>query len=167
VASPGEYRAKLERVRAAALEAGRDPAAITPALHKFIAVAGTEREARSMLRTKLARFAALASAPAAEWRRLGVEHPFGESFRGYVDFVPERYDRSTLERAIAAVPPELVGRGFVVGTLPQVVERLRAYGAAGARHVVLSLSSALFSRRAALFGQLAVPAIARRLRRGV
>jgi phthiodiolone/phenolphthiodiolone dimycocerosates ketoreductase len=39
VASPQEYKAKLETLRAAAREAGRDPASITPALHQFVAVA--------------------------------------------------------------------------------------------------------------------------------
>ncbi|HEY0070720.1 MAG TPA: LLM class flavin-dependent oxidoreductase [Chloroflexia bacterium] len=166
VASPQEYRAKLEVVRAAAREAGRDPAAITPALHQFIVVAPTRREARAMLHTKLARFAAVVGLPADEWRKAGVEHPFGERFRGYVDFVPEQYDRATLDRAIAAVPPQLLGRGLVVGTVEDVVARLRAYGEAGVRHVILSLSSALFSRRAALYSQLALPRIAWLLRHG-
>lgn len=166
VASPQEYKAKLATIRAAAREAGRDSASITPALHQFVAVAPTRREAQAMLRTRLARFASLVGTPAEEWRRLGVEHPFGEHFRGYVDFVPEQYDRRTLDEAIATVPPQLIGRGFVIGTLEDVVDRLRAYGEAGARHVVLSLSSALFSRRAAIYGQLAVPRIAWLLRSG-
>lgn len=166
VASPGEYKAKLEVVRAAALEAGRDPATITPALHQFVAVAPSKKEARAMLRTRLARFATLIGIPAVEWRRLGVEHPFGEDFRGYVDFVPERYDRRTLDEAIAAVPPQLIGRGFIIGTFDEVVARLREFREAGARHVVISLSSALFSRRAAIYGQLAIPRIAWLLKNG-
>jgi phthiodiolone/phenolphthiodiolone dimycocerosates ketoreductase len=166
VASPQEYKAKLEVVRAAAREAGRNPAAITPALHQFVVVAPTRREARAMLHTRLARFAALVGAPADEWRKVGVEHPFGQHFRGYVDFVPERYDRETLDKAIAAVPPQLVGRGFIIGTVEEVVARLLTYREAGVRHVVLSLSSALFSRRAGIYGQLALPRIAWLLRRG-
>lgn len=166
VASPQEYRARLEVIRAAAREAGRDPAAITPALHQFVAVAPTRREARAMLGTKVARFAALVGTPSAEWRNVGREHPFGEQYRGYVDFLPETYDRKTLDEAIAAVPPQLVGRGFVIGTLDEVVQRLREYSEAGARHVVISLSSAVFSRRAAVYGQLAVPRLAWLLRHG-
>jgi phthiodiolone/phenolphthiodiolone dimycocerosates ketoreductase len=150
VGSPQEYKAKLEVIRAAAREAGRDPAAITPALHQFVAVAPTKREARAILQTKLARFATLIGTPAHVWSKIGVAHPFGEHFRGYVDFVPERYDRRTLDEAIAAVPPQLVGHGFVIGTFDEVVERLRAYGEAGARYAV--------------YGQLAVPRIARLLR---
>ncbi|HEX8228616.1 MAG TPA: hypothetical protein VF826_04805 [Chloroflexia bacterium] len=118
-----------------------------------------------MLRTKVARFATLIGAPAGEWRKLGLEHPFGEQYRGYVDFIPEQYDRRTLDRAIAAVPPQLVGHGFIIGTLEEVTARLREFGEAGVRHVVISLSSAVFSRRAAIYGQLAIPRLARSLRR--
>jgi phthiodiolone/phenolphthiodiolone dimycocerosates ketoreductase len=166
VGSPQEYKAKLAVVRAAARDAGRDPAAITPALHQFVAVAPTRHEARAMLDSKLARFATLVGAPAGEWRKAGVEHPFGEHYRGYVDFVPERYGRPALDKAIAAVPASLVGRGLVVGTPQEVVTRLRAFGEAGVQHVVLSLSSAIFSRRAAVYAQLTIPRIAWMLRSG-
>ena len=182
VPSPQEYRAKLNIVRGAAKEAGRDPAAITPALHQFVVVAPSKREARAMLRSKLARFAALVGTPASEWRRVSsiergttgelmkhvkqVEHPFGEQYRGYIDFVPEQYDRRTLDEAIAALPPQLIGRGIIVGTPQEVLAELRAFGAAGVRYVVISLASALFSRRAAIYGQLALPWIAGHLRSG-
>jgi phthiodiolone/phenolphthiodiolone dimycocerosates ketoreductase len=165
-ASPEEYAAMLEVIRAAAREAERDPEAITPALEPYIVVAPTEQEAQAMLGSKAGRYAALLFVPAEGWRKVGVEHPFGERFRGYVDFVPERYDRKTLEEAIAAVPPELVGRNFILGTPEQVVSRLRQFGEAGLRHVVLTLASALFSRRAAVYGLRATRTIARLLKNG-
>ena len=66
------------------------------------------------------------AAPAELWRRLGAQHPFGEDFRGYVDLVPQHYDRPTIEKAIAAVPPELVENGPLLwGTPSQVVGKLR------------------------------------------
>ncbi len=166
VASPEEYKARLEVVRAAAVEAGRNPASITPALHQFVAVAPSTREARAMLQTKVARFATLIGTPAEAWHKLGAEHPFGEQYRGYMDFLPEQYDRRTLDDAIAKVPSQLVGHGFIIGTLDEVVAKLREFGQAGVRHVVISLSSAVFSRRAAIYGQLAIPRIARALRNG-
>ena len=55
VVSPQEYAAKLATVRAAAAEAGRNAAAITPALHRFMVVAASEQEARAMLETKVIR----------------------------------------------------------------------------------------------------------------
>jgi phthiodiolone/phenolphthiodiolone dimycocerosates ketoreductase len=163
VASPEEYAAKLEAIRASARKAGRDPEAITPALQPYVAVAPTEQEAHAMLSTKAARYGALLFTSHEEWRKVGSEHPFGENFRGYVDFVPEQYDRNTLEEAIAAVPSELVSSSFIWGTPEQVASRLRAFGEAGLRHVVLTITSALVSRRMAVYGLRATRSIARSL----
>src|SRR5512146_1750277 len=92
VISPADYASKLAVIHAAARDAGRDPESITPALHRFAVIGPTEHETQAMLDTKVIRAFGL-SAPAELWHRLGREHPFGERFRGYVDIVPERYDR--------------------------------------------------------------------------
>jgi phthiodiolone/phenolphthiodiolone dimycocerosates ketoreductase len=128
VGSPREYASKLETIRTSALEVGRDPEEITPALHRFVVVGPTEQETRAMLETKAIRAFGLA-APAELWRKVGAVHPFGEHFRGYVDFVPERYDRKTIEEAIAAVPPGLVEEGPLMwGTPKHLASQLRAFG---------------------------------------
>ena len=161
--SPQEYASKLEIIRTSALEVGRDPEEITPALHRFVVVGPTEEETRAMLETKAIRSLGL-SAPAELWRKAGVEHPFGEHFRGYVDFVPERYDRRTIEEAIAAVPPGLLDEGTLMwGTPEQVASKLRAFGEVGLRHVVLAPVSGLISKRAAIYGIRATRRIARLL----
>lgn len=161
--SPQEYAAKLEIIRSTARAGGRDARAVTPALHRFLVVAPTEREVRALLGHKAIRFFALA-APAELWRRVGARHPFGEPFRGYVDLVPERYDRPMLEDAIAAVPPELVAEGPLLwGTPEQVAGKLRAFEEAGLRHVVLAPVSGLVSRSAAIYSLRAIRTIARAL----
>jgi phthiodiolone/phenolphthiodiolone dimycocerosates ketoreductase len=97
-------------------------------------------------------------------RRAGSEHPFGETFRGFVDFVPEQYDRKTLEDAIAVVPSELVAEGPLMwGTPEQVGNRLKTFGEVGLRHVVIVLLSPAISKRAALYGLRATRRIARLL----
>ena len=167
VASPEEYAGKLDVIRAAAGEAGRDPEKITPGLFQFTIMAPTEREARAMLETKLGRYVSgVELASAEEWRKVGAVHPFGEHYGGYTDIVPDRYDRKTLEEAIAAVPPELIGYGFLWGTPEQVAQKLRAFGEVGLGHVVLSsfLWSTLISKRAALYGLRATRTVARLLR---
>lgn len=163
VVSPREYADKLAAVRAAAGDAGRDPASITPALHRFMVVARTEDEARAMLETKAIRALGL-MAPADLWRRAGTVHPFGEHFNALVDFIPGDYDRATLDEAIAAVPDDLIAEGPLVwGTPEQVVARLRAFGAVGMRNVILAPVSGLVSKRAALYGLWATGRIARSL----
>lgn len=164
VVSPREYATKLAAVHAAASEAGRDPAVITPALHRFTVIARTEQEARAMLATKAIRSLGL-MAPADVWRQAGAVHPFGEHFNALVDFVPDRYDRRTLDEAIAAVPAALMAEGPLLwGTPKQVVAKLRAFGNSGLRHVVLAPVSGLVSKNAALYGLWATGQIARALR---
>lgn len=163
VASPDEYAAKLSSVRAAAVDAERDPASITPALHRFMVVGRTESEVRGMLDTKVIRAFGL-MAPADLWLQAGVTHPFGAHFNPLVDFVPDHYDRQTMDDAIAAVPRQLLTAGpLLCGTPEQVVAELRSFGAAGLRHVVLAPVSGLVSKRAALYGLWATGKIARAL----
>lgn len=165
ISSPAEYASKLDVVRAAAQEAGRDPYAITPALHRFAVIGATEQETRAMLEHKAIRAFGLAS-PAELWRKAGREHPFGDTFRGYVDFVPERYDRQTLEAAIAAVPREMAQDGTLLwGTPEQVARKIREFGDAGLQHVVISPVSGLVSRQAALYSLRALYEIKRLLSR--
>ncbi len=161
--SPEEYATRLKIIQSAAQEAGRDPQAITPSLFQLIAVAPSEQEARRMLDTRAGRLLAL-GATSDEWRKVGAQHPFGERFRGAVDWIPEHYDLKTLEEGMAAVPPDLLGHGLLWGTPEQIADKLRAFGQAGARHVVLSPASALASRRAAIYGLLAIRKIASLLR---
>lgn len=166
ITSPAEYASKLEVIHAAARAAGRDTGAITPALHRFAVVGATEQQTRAMLDTKAIRAVALA-APAELWHKLGREHPLGEQFRGYVDIVPEHYDRQTIEAAIAAVPPELLEEGPLLwGTPAQVTRKLREFGDAGLRHVVLAPISGLVSRRAAIYSLRALYEIKRLLSKG-
>jgi phthiodiolone/phenolphthiodiolone dimycocerosates ketoreductase len=164
--SPEEYAAKLDTVRTAAREAGRDPEAITPSLQPYVIVAPTEPEAKALLDRKIIRFFGLL-VPADTWRRFGLSHPLGDGFRGYLDFLPERYSREELEAAIALVPTELAGAGLICGTPESVATQLRAYARAGMRHVVPQLMSALISRKDAFYGLRALRSIARDLAREV
>lgn len=82
-------------------------------------------------------------------------HPFGEHFNALVDFVPDHYDGQTMDEAIAGVPAALMAEGPLLwGTTEQVVAKLRAFGDAGLRHVVLAPVSGLVSKQAADFGPL-------------
>ena len=165
VSSPEDYRSKLAQIHAAAKDAGRDAEAITPALLAYVVVAPTERRVRALLNSRLLRYWTLL-APAAAWREVGAEHPFGAQCRGFVDVVPERYDRATLEDAIAAVPPQVIANAFLIGTPEQVTDRLRQFGDAGLRHVVLAPMSALITVKDFIYAGWAVRRIAHSLHTG-
>jgi phthiodiolone/phenolphthiodiolone dimycocerosates ketoreductase len=161
---PERYAKALASIRTAADGAGRDPDAITPALLSFVALAPTQRRARAMLNSRLLRYWALLM-PAARWREAGAEHPFGPDFGGNVEILPETYDRATLDAAIAAVPPEVVGSAVFVGTVEQVCRRLGDLREAGLRHVVLGPLSYYLSTRDAAYTLWAVWRVAQQLRR--
>jgi len=160
--TPEEYAAKLAAIRAAAAAAGRDPEHITPGMQAPLVLAPTEDAARAVLRHPALRLTGLLR-PASDWARLGLSHPLGEGFRGYLDFIPERIPPEQLRAALRAVPLELVERSFLWGTPEQVVEKIRSYQAAGLRFLTVLPASALRSPGAALWTFLAL----RRLRRAL
>jgi phthiodiolone/phenolphthiodiolone dimycocerosates ketoreductase len=161
---PEEYAAKLETIRASAHEAGRDPNRITPSLWQSVLIAPSEQEARSMLETTLVRTLSLVYASARVWRQVGGEHPFGDRYR-LPDLLPELDDRGTWETALAQLPPELVGYGFMWGTAEQVANQLRRYGEAGLRHVTLCDYTPLLSRRALVATPRTMRMVAQALKR--
>jgi len=161
IAAPDDYAARLEVIRSAARDAGRDPDAITPALHPISVVAPTEEEARALLDTRPVRYFGLFF-PDAVWQLFG-RHPLGENFGGFFELIPESYDRQTIEAALDAVPLELLNALFW-GTPEQLVARFRAFGEAGMRHVVPIFASALVSPEAASYSMDALHHIAHALR---
>jgi phthiodiolone/phenolphthiodiolone dimycocerosates ketoreductase len=161
--SPQEYGTLLGEVRAAAVSAGRDPAAIVPGWQAFAVIGRTERAARRLLEAKGVRFTALL-APAYTWKAMGVDHPFGENFRGMIDFVPQHYERAELEAAVDAVPVDLLAEATLWGTPRVVRSRLHAYVDAGLRHLVLQPVSGLVSKADAIYSMGSMVSILRKLR---
>jgi phthiodiolone/phenolphthiodiolone dimycocerosates ketoreductase len=121
-------------VRAAATEAGRDPASITPAGHVDLLVAPSRRQVLELLDSRLARWVG-AYAPAAMWREVGATHPLGDDFAGYRDVLPERLDPGTVNELIETVPREVVERRIMWGTPIQVARQLEELVEAGLRAV--------------------------------
>ncbi len=160
--APEEYAAKLADIRTSAVENGRDPTMIRAGLQAPLVLAPTERAVQALLRHPALRLVGLLR-PASDWQALGLVHPFGETFRGYLDFIPERVSADTLRSALRAVPLELVAQSVLAGTPEQVVERLRAYRAAGLEFLSVLPVSAVRSPGVALWTFLAL----RRLRRAL
>ena len=159
--SPQEYETRLNEIRAAAGSAGRDPAAIVPGWQAFAVIGRTERAARRLLEARGVRFTALL-APAYTWKAIGAEHPFGEKFRGLIDFIPQDYERAELDAAIDSVPVDLLAEATLWGTPGAVRASLHGYVDAGLRHLVLQPVSGLVSRADAIYS---VASILRKLRR--
>ena len=164
VGPPEDYAVRLGVIRAAACAAGRDPDAIVPSWHPIVVIAATDAEAYAMLQAPAVRYLALLL-PSEIWGLFGVSHPMGERFRGYMDLLPETYNREVVEAAIAAVPQAMM-EGVVWGSPERVVASVRAYGEAGLRHMVPLVASALVSPEAAAYSMEAMAVVAADLRSG-
>jgi phthiodiolone/phenolphthiodiolone dimycocerosates ketoreductase len=164
VVAPDDYATRLGVIKDAARAAGRDPEAITPALHPITVLAPTEDEAREMLTSRAVRYFGLLF-PDAVWQAFGRRHPLGEGSRGFMDMMPETHDRETLDAAIDAVPLEMMEL-ISWGTPEQVMAKWRAFGDAGLRHVVPIVLSPLVSQEAAGFTMQSLAEMAGALRSG-
>ena len=153
-----EYGEKLESIRTAASAAGRKPDDVLPAFQPYVVIAPTREEAQQMLNLRTIKFFALL-APAASWAKVGLTHPFGDDFKGNVDFLPETYTRAELDEAIERVPVEAAQIGLFVGTPDDVVEQLKPFVTAGMRYVVPQALTAAISRKHAMYSLRALRTI--------
>lgn len=135
---PGEYADMLARVVAAAVGAGRDPAAVTPGLYARIVVADSAEEALAAIDgSLLLRFIAL-TRPAEAFAAHGAEHPLGPGAFGLTTFLPTTLGREEALALARRVPAEVVRDTVVHGTPDDVAAAVLRFVERGARHVQLT-----------------------------
>ena len=135
--TPDEYGERLGLIRAAAAEAGRDPATITAGYHAYVVPAPDHATAHRMLDAPLAGAMALA-ASAANWEAAGRRHPLGEGFEGLRDYIPEWYTPSELSAAVGAYNLDVFHGVVAHGTAQQLVDHFEPFIEAGMEHLVVS-----------------------------
>ena len=92
---PEDYAGKLEVVRSAASDTGRDPMSITPVGTFFVITGRSRDEIDEALDSAIVRSFAL-GAPAEDWARHGGNHPLGSDFSGVQDLIPQTLDEQTV-----------------------------------------------------------------------
>ncbi len=140
LADPARYGLGLAKVCEHARLAGRDAAAILPAVELALVLGDSDDAARRSFDDPGLKLLGLLT-PAREWARLGSSHPLGEDHRGFVDYDPFGLDDDALHEALGLVPAELIEEIVLWGTPERVATRLRALGDAGLRHAVVSLTA--------------------------
>ncbi|MFI5365590.1 MAG: LLM class flavin-dependent oxidoreductase [Candidatus Binatia bacterium] len=135
--TPQEYGDCLQRIRAAAGEARRPLHGFEPGLQIQLAL-GTDRRTVIQQILKVPAVGAMAMLlPGPLWTRHGLQHPLGDNFEGFPEFVPETVTAEQIESARRQVTAELIGDGIVAGSVNEVVDAIRPLVAAGLRHVVI------------------------------
>src|SRR5271166_5742532 len=139
---PDDYAKRLEIVRAAASDAGRDPMSILPAV-EFLVVTGPSRGAVDDALNSPVLEALSLTASDEVFARHGARHPLGEGFSGSQDLVPHAFDEKTALSHTAQVPPPVVREVFLSGTPDEVIDQAAQWRDHGARYVVMLDASSL------------------------
>jgi phthiodiolone/phenolphthiodiolone dimycocerosates ketoreductase len=139
---PQDYGQRLEIVRAAASDAGRDPMSILPAV-EFLVVTGASRDAvDEALDSPILRALSLTASDEV-FVRHGARHPLGQGFSGSPDLVPHAFDEQTALSQGAEVPLPVMREVFLSGTPEDVVDQAAQWRDHGARYVVVADASSV------------------------
>jgi phthiodiolone/phenolphthiodiolone dimycocerosates ketoreductase len=133
---PEEYARRLEVVRAAASDAGRDPMSIVPAICLPVLTGRTRGEVDEALESEVVKAGAL-NASDEFFAQHGAQHPLGVGFAGAQDILPQDWDEQTALSHIKGIPASLLRDMALVGTAGEVIEQAAEWRDCGVRHVVL------------------------------
>ncbi|GAA3528031.1 LLM class flavin-dependent oxidoreductase [Mycolicibacterium helvum] len=135
--TPEEYAQRLEAVRTAASDAGRDPMAIKPAIWLMTLAARNRDDLDEALDSEVIRAAAL-NAPDHFFARHGAQHPLGIGFAGAQDILPQDMDEQTALSHVKAIPTEVVRDCLLCGTPDEIVDRAAHWRDCGVEYMVLA-----------------------------
>jgi phthiodiolone/phenolphthiodiolone dimycocerosates ketoreductase len=134
--TPAEYRDKLQVIRRASREAGRDEASVTAGMLAYVVVDEDGSVIPELLDHLLVKGLCLLL-PTEIFRRFGYEPPFGEGSSGFHNYVPSLFGYEDAMRVIRKVPREVVEYFTLHGTPEDVASQLTALAEAGLQQVVL------------------------------
>jgi phthiodiolone/phenolphthiodiolone dimycocerosates ketoreductase len=139
---PPEYAQRLEVIRGAASDAGRDPMSIIPAIWLFVITGRTSSDVDEALSSDIAKSFAL-NASGEVWARHGVEHPLGADFTGAQDLVPQAWDEQTVLSYTAKAPVSVLKEVLLTGTPEDVIAQAAEWRDHGVRYIVAANASIL------------------------
>jgi phthiodiolone/phenolphthiodiolone dimycocerosates ketoreductase len=132
VANLDEYEERLKLIKEECNKRGRDFEEIERAVYLNLIIDESREECLRMLEAPLIKAGALL-APSSLYRKLGYTHPLGEDFYALTDYIPTKYAREEVIKAIEHVPLEVVKECFLWGNVGDVVDKLDKYRKAGAQ----------------------------------
>jgi phthiodiolone/phenolphthiodiolone dimycocerosates ketoreductase len=156
--TPQEYAQRLEAVRAAASDAGRDPMAIVPAMWIMVVTGRSRAEVDEALDSEVIKAGAL-NASDEFYARHGAQHPLGAGFTGAQDLLPQDMDEQTALSYIKTIPKSVVSDYVLNGIPDEVVEQAAVWRDHGVRYLVVANVTPL--QRSLRNGLAAMPAFSR------
>ena len=141
---PVDYKQRLDVVRSAASDVGRDPLSIIPALGLFVVTGRTRDDVDEALDSEVLRAMGL-NASDEVFVRHGAQHPLGAGFAGAQDLVPYGMDEQTALSHLAGIPSSLVREVLLNGTPDEVIDQAAEWRDCGVRYMVL-INASFFQR---------------------
>jgi phthiodiolone/phenolphthiodiolone dimycocerosates ketoreductase len=139
---PQEYARRLDAVRAAASDAGRNPMSIVPAMWLTIVTGRTTAQVDEALESELLKAWAL-TAPDEFFAQHGAQHPLGAGFTGGQDLLPQQWDEQTALSHVKGISSALLRDVLLAGTPEEVIDQVAEWRDCGVRYMVLSHLSPL------------------------
>jgi phthiodiolone/phenolphthiodiolone dimycocerosates ketoreductase len=165
VMRPEDYADRLEVVRSAASDAGRDPSAVVPAVALMVVTGRSRDDVDEVLESVVTRSMAMC-VPASEWARHGAIHPLGETFSGLQDVLPQTWDEQTVLSYAKQVPSTLLRSVCLNGTPDEILDQAAVWRDHGLRHlVVLNMSAMQPSLKKGMATNVPLMSVLRRLKK--
>ncbi|UMB72491.1 LLM class flavin-dependent oxidoreductase [Mycobacterium paraterrae] len=139
---PEDYAQRLEAVRGAASDAGRDPLKIVPALWMPVITGGNQQDVDDALDSEMVRIGGL-NFPDEMYARHGAQHPLGRGFSGGQDILPHDIDEATALSYVEQIPQALLRDAALTGRPKDILEQAADWRDHGVRYLVLSNVSPL------------------------
>ncbi|MDI6847094.1 MAG: LLM class flavin-dependent oxidoreductase [Candidatus Bathyarchaeia archaeon] len=130
-----EYAKRLSVIKEECNRAGRNFDEIERGLYLNLIIDEIEEECLKLMKAPLIKAGALL-APATVYKKLGYKHPLGENFYSLTDYVPSKYSKEEIIRALEHVPMEVVQESFLWGNVEGVIDKLDKYRKVGVQTVV-------------------------------
>jgi len=130
-----EYKERLSIIKEECNRIGRDSEEIERAIYLNLIIDESREECLRLMDAPLIKAGALLT-PASLYRKLGYRHPLGEDFYALTDYVPAKYAREEVMKALESVPLEVVQESFLWGSTDDVIDKLDKYRKAGVQTVV-------------------------------
>ena len=157
---PQDYAQRLEVVRAAASDAGRDPMSIVPAVWLVVVTGRSRDDVDEALDSEVIKSLGLLVSD-EDFRRHGAQHPLGAGFSGAQDVLPFNIDEQTALSHVAQIPRAL-WEVTLNGTPDEVIEQAAQWRDCGVRYMVLAHVSPI--QRSLRKGLMSLPAFSKIVR---
>jgi phthiodiolone/phenolphthiodiolone dimycocerosates ketoreductase len=135
--SPHEYAQRLEAVRTAASDAGRDPMKIVPAIWMMTVAGRTPEAVDEAIECEVIKAFGL-NVSDEFFAKYGAQHPLGVGFAGAQDLLPHGFDEQEALSYIKKIPTEVVRNGLLTGTPGEIADRVAEWRDHGVRYLVLA-----------------------------